>query len=979
MADHEAADPRHHVLRTGIDNYPGHELEGCVNDIRRGLADDDEPVAVTTAERGFRPDKSAGLFIGVSSFFTPYGEPSTEIHGIDFAADDAVDLAELFSLQLKLIDPKCVRLALAGAPRKQGSRDALQKLLGLGARQFEARLVIVLDLLEEVRRLAGGDGLLVTSFATHGYSVAGRDHLLCQDSLLSQPHVTSVCVQDFLGKMQEEASTSARRRLVLIDACREFLKKSRGLQTEPLSDSFSRAVAETRGTAVLTSTVAGGFSYDDPEVQNGVFSSSVRAGLLGEAPPDERGFITPETLAVFLHQRVAGWVAKNRKGDRDQSTGIAKVLDEACARMPLAVNASRWRKWQRQEELRSRLTASQIASGLAALEQELTVRAPVLLDRVRALRDRLAASPEDADALAGVDAIAKEILKIPFAHFARGEPPAPYKTLDAFPGGRPFREDEQAFFFGRDTEVADLVELILAHPIVVVTGRPACGKTSLIEAGVVPALRKRLAQLRYLRVTPSRKRQAIEEGDVEDAGDEDASDEDAGDEDAGDEGAGDEGGDDEDAETVAAIENARRAATDGALLLFIDLYLPPAGVLDRLESIATTAGARVYIVLELPERAAAMYQEKVGARPGLRAEQYPVRALEGDKLEAALKNQVMAARARLDPPALARRMVREVQDQRCRMALAQITIDRLHDVRHGDLLVESEYDKLKGIEGVLAETAEKLYDAANHEERERIQDIFTSLFVIQDRDPASDRVAPVDLSWRESWFDLLPRMVALRLIVIENNTMQLTHERIMEAWPRLRAWRTDPAERDFLVLRQRLVAASAEWEARGYRADTRLRGAVLDEYNHLREDRRLGRSELGFLQYCFNRRERERHNVADQRVRDLSQMGWGVVFPAAAAGSEAAERHERVHQALEPLFKLRREQTRQVQTRQVELFHAFVGDRGYRHGESAGDFLARHGAAQTSIQPQTMPYYLLLVGDPEEIPFEFQYQLDVLG
>ncbi|HEX2362580.1 MAG TPA: hypothetical protein VHI11_10945 [Jiangellaceae bacterium] len=99
---------------------------------------------------------------------------------------------------------------------------------------------------------------------------------------------------------------------------------------------------------------------------------------------------------------------------------------------------------------------------------------------------------------------------------------------------------------------------------------------------------------------------------------------------------------------------------------------------------------------------------------------------------------------------------------------------------------------------------------------------------------------------------------------------------------------------------------------------------------------------------------------------DLAQTGWGVVF--------AEHSDPRLVTALTPLLVRRHAQAGAV----IESrYREFSGGSGYRKGESKQEFLRRFGSGPGPVDPDVVPYYLLLVGGPDEIPFEVQYQLDV--
>jgi WD40 repeat protein len=58
-----------------------------------------------------------------------------------------------------------------------------------------------------------------------------------------------------------------------------------------------------------------------------------------------------------------------------------------------------------------------------------------------------------------------------------------------WPGLAPFDESDRRFFHGRNAEAAELLRLVRREPLTVLFGRSGLGKTSLLKAGLFPALR----------------------------------------------------------------------------------------------------------------------------------------------------------------------------------------------------------------------------------------------------------------------------------------------------------------------------------------------------------------------------------------------------------------------------------------------------------------------------------------------------------
>lgn len=88
----------------------------------------------------------------------------------------------------------------------------------------------------------------------------------------------------------------------------------------------------------------------------------------------------------------------------------------------------------------------------------------------------------------------------------------------------------------------------------------------------------------------------------------------------------------------------------------------------------------------------------------------------------------------------------------------------------------------------------------------------------------------------------------------------------------------------------------------------------------------------------------------------LSEAGWCVVWPEDVPDA--------VREAIAPLIERRRCQA-------GALFKEFH----YYRGESVFDLLERYGTGPDSVAPDRVPFYVLLVGTPDSLPFDLQVEL----
>jgi len=145
-----------------------------------------------------------------------------------------------------------------------------------------------------------------------------------------------------------------------------------------------------------------------------------------------------------------------------------------------------------------------------------------------------------------------------------------------------------------------------------------------------------------------------------------------------------------------------------------------------------------------------------------------------------------------------------------------------------------------------------------------------------------------------------------------------------------------------------------------------------EQVSKMAQGEKLDKDHLDDLEEKINT-ETEFDVMAGIDPKNLAETGWGVIF-AATTDNEAKYKQEQIKEALSELLKHRQQQATQ---QHEHYYQEYTGTKAYRPGESKNKFLGRHNEAFGPADPDKMPYYLLIVGDPETIPYRFQYQLDV--
>jgi WD40 repeat protein len=449
-----------------------------------------------------------------------------------------------------------------------------------------------------------------------------------------------------------------------------------------------------------------------------------------------------------------------------------------------------------------------------------------------------------------------------------------------YPGLSSFTERDAAVFFGREEEVQALWGRIRRRRLLAVIGPSGVGKTSFVRAGAVPARPEGWGALVCTPGTAPFRGLGQALGPAL-AGDAEALGQLAG---------------FEDPETAFSLLSRWRKSRAAALIVldqFEELFTlnPPvaqarfAALLGR---VATEAD--IHVLLSVRDDFLIRCSDHQPLAPVF-SEITPLTALTKDGLQHALLEPAKKQGYRFDDDTLVGEMVSLVEGVRGGLPLLAFAVAGLWQRRDRErkLLTREAYQEIAGVEGALAQHAEATMDRIGPERQSLVREIFRNLVTAQGTRAVVDREELLSaFPERGAAEEVLRQLIDARLLTsyelegkegASHHRVEVVHESLLKAWPRLVRWQMQDAEG--AELRDQLRQASQMWQDRGRPEDLLWTGTSYREFSLWREryPGGLTSAETAFAEaatYLAGRRRRRRRLAVAALIATLS-VGLGVV------------------------------------------------------------------------------------------------------
>lgn len=451
----------------------------------------------------------------------------------------------------------------------------------------------------------------------------------------------------------------------------------------------------------------------------------------------------------------------------------------------------------------------------------------------------------------------------------------PYQGLVAF------QTRDADRFYGRDELVLRLVERLRSNHILVVGGASGSGKSSLVRAGLIPALSNGAlpdsARWPHIVFTPGsdplkeleyQLRRTLENlpGDI---GDMDFSRQD----------------DDRWRRMADRISDVT-----GGILICIDQFEEiftfdhDQKTLDRIFTVLSSIADPSESLCRLIFIIRADFYGSSSRFPWLAEvitkNQVLVGPLSRSELHKAITEPARHSNLRLDED-LVEAVLEEVGTTSSTLPLVSHAMAESWKLRSGNRLTVDDYRASGGVAGAIAQTAEKLFcETFNTEEQQAARRLLLRLISPGQGVPDTRRpyaIADLRAGGNQSVMSqVMDAMVDARLLTVDREIIQLAHEAIILSWPRLNTWISE--SRDDLHFMQRIERVAEEWQEADRDPDLLYHGAPLhtamDWYAEHKES--VSGVEVEFLDAAAEaeRVANEQQMLTDKRTR----RNWRLAF-----------------------------------------------------------------------------------------------------
>ena len=449
----------------------------------------------------------------------------------------------------------------------------------------------------------------------------------------------------------------------------------------------------------------------------------------------------------------------------------------------------------------------------------------------------------------------------------RDEPQTPPMPCP-FKGLAPFEASDADFFCGRGRLISELIARLAEWPLVGILGPSGIGKSSLLRAGVLPALRAGAlpgsGRWRQVLLRPGRHpREELERA------------------------------------LGADLEQTTTDLAPGERIVI---------AVDQLEELFTSCDrdAERCAFLEQLEAATRDHERRVVVLCALRADFYGRLGSYREFAELLSRSHVLvgpmqreglrevierpAARAGLDvEPPLVDALLDEVLEEPGGLPLLSTTLLELWQQSNDRMLRFDDYRAKGGVSGAVARIAETAFMQLSPRERTVARAVLLRLTDGDEGSPTRRSVPLTELERLNGAPRVLNALTDARLLTVGAGVVELSHEALLREWPRYRSWLEE--DRVGRRLHAHLTAAAGEWEARGRDSGDLYRGArlgaALDWSVQHRDDLdRLERAFLAASQFEADRAAR-RQRSQNRRLRALL-TGTGVLLLIAVVAGIAA-------------------------------------------------------------------------------------------